>query len=156
MPNLQSGGMPSSNLASKNSKSPMGGLDQIGSQIIGEHRRNTQEDVSNFNSDSLTMILTLYSYRWTPLCLQLVSIKVVFRMRVRAEPQLKNFNRTSSSSVIQNTSSITNKLRCCNNKWRLKSWHQPVTAVVIWCTETAWQDQDVKDIMSHSKKWNKS
>ena len=52
MPNLQGGGLPSSNLASKSNKSPMGGLDQIGSQIIGEHRRNTQEDVSNFNSDS--------------------------------------------------------------------------------------------------------
>ena len=49
MPNLQSGhGMQSSMMQPKSSKSPIGGgLDQIGSQIIGEHRRNTQEDVSN-------------------------------------------------------------------------------------------------------------
>lgn len=46
MPNLQGGGMQSSNLGPKSGKSPTGGLDHIGSQIIGEHRRNTQEDVS--------------------------------------------------------------------------------------------------------------
>lgn len=48
MPNLQGGhGMQSSMMQPKNSKSPIGGgLDHIGSQIIGEHRRNTQEDMN--------------------------------------------------------------------------------------------------------------
>ena len=61
MPNLQGGhGMQSSMMQPKNSKSPIGGgLDHIGSQIIGEHRRNTQEDVSNLYWGFITILLTL-------------------------------------------------------------------------------------------------
>ena len=45
MPNLQGGVMQSSNMVPKGSNSPIGRLDHIGSQIIGEHRRNTQEQM---------------------------------------------------------------------------------------------------------------
>ena len=153
MPNLQGGhGMQSSMMQPKNSKSPIGGgLDHIGSQIIGEHRRNTQEDVSNLYWGFITILLTLsFFFRWTPLCLQHVSMKVVFRMRVREEPLQKSSNLTNNNSVILSTSSITNSHRCCNNRG-----DRQVTLAVIWCTEMAYKQQDVKDIMSHFKRWNK-